>query len=86
MKNSLLDERLIKDSNSTYLMTKKDLNKSRTKSVVLKCTISEEQERIIENLVGLIGNNKQDVAGKILTLWLYNEGYLKAGDKKDDKK
>ncbi len=66
-------------------MTKKDLNKSKTKSVVLKCTIAESQEKIIENLVGLIGNNKQDVAGKIITLWLYNEGYLKTGENKNEK-
>jgi hypothetical protein len=70
-------------------MNNKDLNKafwnrknqkSSNKSVVLKCTVTENQEKIIESLVGLIGSNKQDVVGKIVTLWLYKEGYLKLKD------
>lgn len=57
-------------------MTKNDLKQTRTKSVTIKCTITERQSKVIGELVGILGNNEQDVVGKILTLWLYNEGYL----------
>ena len=57
-------------------MPKKDLNSTRTKSAVVKGTIPENQKEIIKKLVGIVGNNEQDVVGKIITLWLYNEGYL----------
>ena len=67
-------------------MIKKDLNGSPSKSTVIKCTLTKKQEEIIENLVGLIGSNKQDVAGKIITLWLHGEGYLKQGALQNDKK
>ncbi len=66
-------------------MKKKGQNKSNLKSVILKCTITEEQEKVIKNLIGLLGTNKQDVAGKIITLWLYQEGYLKLKNKKKKK-
>ena len=39
-------------------------------------TDPENQKEIIKKVVGIVGNNEQDVVGKILTLWLYNEGYL----------
>jgi hypothetical protein len=60
-------------------MPKKDLNSpsiSKTKSAVVKGTIPTNQKEIIKKLVGIVGNNEQDVVGKIITLWLYNEGYL----------
>lgn len=57
-------------------MPKKDLNKSNKKSSVVKGTITENQKKAIQKLVGIIGNNEQDVVGKIITLWLYNEGFL----------
>lgn len=57
-------------------MTKKDRKETCNKSVVVKGTIPENQEKIIKELIGIIGTNTQDVVGKIITLWLYNEGYL----------
>lgn len=57
-------------------MPKKDLNSSKTKSAVIKGTIPLNQKEIIKKLIGIVGNNEQDVVGKIITLWLYNEGYL----------
>jgi hypothetical protein len=58
-------------------MPKEDLNRISKKSVTVKGTIPENQKKAIRKLIGIIGNNEQDVVGKILTLWLYNEGYLK---------
>jgi hypothetical protein len=57
-------------------MPKKDLNSTKTKSATVKGTIPLNQKEIIKKLIGIVGNNEQDVVGKILTLWLYNEGYL----------
>ncbi|MCK4997520.1 hypothetical protein KAS08_04395 [Candidatus Pacearchaeota archaeon] len=59
-------------------MPKKDLNKVRAETAVVKGTITANQKEAIANLVGILGSNEQDVVGKILTLWLYNEGFLKA--------
>lgn len=61
-------------------MPKKDLNSTKTKSATVKGTIPLNQKEIIKKLVGIVGNNEQDVVGKILTLWLYNEGYLNQGN------
>lgn len=61
-------------------MPKKDLNKDfkkKVETVVVKGTITKNQQKIIQQFIGTIGSNEQDVIGKILTLWLYNEGYLK---------
>ena len=58
-------------------MPKKDLNKPKKKSVVVKGTITNTQKDAIKKLIGIIGSNEQDVVGKIITLWLYNEGFLK---------
>lgn len=66
-------------------MPKKDLNKPKAKSVTVKGTITENQIKAIRKLVGVIGTNEQDVIGKIITLWLYNEGYLKQKGSKDEK-
>lgn len=62
---------------STYIMPKKDLKKTKAETVVVKGTITSNQKEAISNLVGVLGSNEQDVVGKILTLWLYNEGFLK---------
>ncbi len=61
---------------SYFIMPKKDLNSSKTKSATVKGTIPLNQKEIIKRLIGIVGNNEQDVVGKIITLWLYNEGYL----------
>lgn len=58
-------------------MPKKDLKRSKAETTVVKGTITSNQKEAITNLVGVLGSNEQDVVGKILTLWLYNEGFLK---------
>lgn len=58
-------------------MTKKDLNGTRSETSVVRGTITVKQRKIVQELVGVLGSNEQDVIGKIITLWLYNEGYLK---------
>jgi hypothetical protein len=63
-------------------MPKKDLNETRTKSATVKGTIPLNQKEAIKKLIGIIGSNEQDVVGKIITLWLYNEGYLALKNKK----
>lgn len=62
---------------STYFMSKKDLKRSKADTAVVKGTITSDQKNVINDLVGVLGSNEQDVVGKILTLWLYNEGFLK---------
>lgn len=52
-------------------------NKLKAQTVTIKGTITKNQRKIIRKLIGTIGSNEQDVIGKILTLWLYNEGFLK---------
>ncbi len=62
-------------------MPKKDLNKTekglKAETDIVKGTVTKEQKEIIRKLIGPLGSNEQDVVGKILTIWLYNEGYLK---------
>ena len=60
-------------------MPKKDLNKTKkkTETTIVKGTITLKQKKVIEKLIGILGSNEQDVVGKIITIWLYNEGYLK---------
>jgi len=62
-----------KELESTELGTK---DKHKAKTVTVKGTITNNQRKIIRKLIGTIGSNEQDVIGKILTLWLYNEGFL----------
>lgn len=64
-------------------MPKKDLNKPKIGTVVVKGTVTEIQREVIKKLIGPIGTNEQDVVGKILTIWLYNEGYLKEKETKN---
>ncbi len=63
-------------------MLKKDLNKTKAETTVVKGTITLEQKNALLKLIGLLGSNEQDVVGKIITLWLYNEGFLKGGSDK----
>ena len=58
-------------------MPKKDQNRTTAKTVTIKGTVTENQKEIIRELIGILGSNEQDVIGKIITLWLYNEGFLK---------
>ncbi len=67
-------------------MPKKDLNETKSKSATIKGTIPLNQKEIIRKLIGVIGSNEQDVVGKIITLWLYNEGYLSKKIKKGETK
>lgn len=57
-------------------MPKKDLKKYKSETVVVKGTVTKNQQNAITDLVGILGSNEQDVVGKIITLWLYNEGFL----------
>ena len=65
---------LKKDLKSTQIGIKE---KPKAETVTVKGTITKNQRELIGKLVGVIGSNEQDVVGKILTLWLYNEGFLK---------
>ena len=58
-------------------MPKKDLKRSKADTVVVNGTSTANQKDVISELVGVLWSNEQDVVGKILTLWLYNEGFLK---------
>lgn len=60
-------------------MSKKNMDNPKSETTVVRGTITVKQKKIIQDLVGLLGSNEQDVVGKIITLWLYNEGYLKKG-------
>jgi len=70
-------------------MPKKDFkryekgNKPKAETVTVKGTITKNQREILRKLIGIIGSNEQDVVGKILTLWLYNEGFLKKSEEKN---
>ena len=60
------------------ISTKKGPNiKPKAETIIVKGTITKEQRFLIQKFIGIIGSNEQDVIGKILTLWLYNEGYLR---------
>ena len=58
-------------------MPKKDLKRVKANTVTVKGTITTNQKDAISKLIGILGSNEQDVVGKIITLWLYNEGFLK---------
>ncbi len=64
--------------------TKKGIEeKPKAETSTVKGTITQNQRKILQQFIGILGSNEQDVVGKILTLWLYNEGYLNL--KKDKK-
>ncbi len=63
-----------KDIKNTQIGLK---DKPKAETVIVKGTITRDQRELLQKLIGTIGSNEQDVVGKILTLWLYNEGFLK---------
>ena len=63
-------------------MPKKSSIKAKSETTVVKGTVTTNQKDAIANLVGILGSNEQDVVGKILTLWLYNEGFLSGSKNK----
>lgn len=63
-----------KDSKSTK---KRPSEKPKAETIIIKGTITKDQRDILQKFIGIIGSNEQDVVGKIITLWLYTEGYLK---------
>lgn len=67
-------------------MPKKDLIKTKAETTVVKGTVTKGQKESISSLVGILGSNEQDVVGKIITLWLYNEGFLNINDNKGGKR
>ena len=58
-------------------MPKKDLKRTKAQTVIVKGTITTNQREAINSLIGILGSSEQDVVGKVITLWLYNEGFLK---------
>lgn len=50
--------------------------KKKAETSIVKGTITTNQRKILQQFIGILGSNEQDVVGKILTLWLYNEGHL----------
>jgi len=46
-------------------------------NTVVKATLTGEQTKALDELIGFLGSNRQDVVGKIITMWLYNEGHIK---------
>ncbi len=73
-------------------MPKKDIDKTkkgieeriRAETSIVKGTLTKDQRKVLQQFIGILGSNEQDVVGKILTLWMYNEGYLEI--KKPNKK
>lgn len=63
-----------KDSNNTK---KRPTQKIKAETMIVKGTITKDQRELLQKFIGIIGSNEQDVVGKIITLWLYTEGYLK---------
>jgi hypothetical protein len=58
------------------------IQKIKAKTTVVKGTITSDQKEVLQKFIGVLGSNEQDVVGKILMLWLYNEGYLNLEGKK----
>jgi hypothetical protein len=71
-----------KDVNNTF----KSSEKKKAETSVVKGTITLEQRKILQKFIGVIGSNEQDVVGKIITLWLYNEGHLDINKKTNNTK
>jgi hypothetical protein len=53
------------------------MEKKQAKTTVVKGTVTEEQAKALDSLIGTIGSNRQDVVGKIITIWLYNEKIMR---------
>jgi hypothetical protein len=87
------NRKVYKDLINTLIMLKEDLkntqkgseDKVKAKTVVVKGTLTKNQRHVLRKLVGVLGSNEQDVVGKILTLWLYNEGFLNIKTNKSEK-
>jgi len=45
-------------------------------------TITTKQAQALDSFIGTLGSNRQDVIGKIITMWLYNDGIIKEIGKK----
>lgn len=58
-------------------MSKRGVNSTKAKTSVVRGTVTLQQKKVIQELIGLLGSNEQDVVSKIITLWIYNEGYLR---------
>ncbi len=84
---------IYKALNNTYYMPKKDFKdtkrgpkeKTKAETVIVKGTITLNQRQTLRKLIGVLGSNEQDVIGKILTIWLYNEGFLRTDNSKSNK-
>jgi len=61
--------------------TKIEPERKRAETSTVKGTITKDQKKILQEFIGILGSNEQDVVGKILTLWLYNEGHLNLNKK-----
>ena len=65
-------------SKKVFINTEKGTKeKLKAETMTVKGTVTTQQRQVIQKLIGAIGSNEQDVVGKIITIWLYNEGYLK---------
>ena len=60
------------------------IQKIKAETTVVKGTITFDQKEVLQKFIGVLGSNEQDVVGKILMLWLYNEGYLNLDEKKKE--
>ena len=56
------------------------------KTTIAKGTVTEQQASALDSLIGTIGSNRQDVVGKIITMWLYNDGIIKEISKSPPKR
>lgn len=45
-------------------------------TTTVKGTVTHKQAQALDSLIGSVGANRQDVVGKILTMWLYTEGIV----------
>lgn len=52
-------------------------------TLTVKGTVTEKQAQALDSLIGTIGSNRQDVVGKILTMWLYNEKFASINRKQE---
>ena len=55
--------------------------KKKAETAVVKGTVTFDQKEVLKKFIGVLGSNEQDVVGKIIVLWLYNEGYLNLNKK-----
>jgi len=53
------------------------MKEKKSETAIVKGTLTKELAKSLDSLIGPWGSNRQDVVAKILTTWLYNEGYVK---------